>query len=440
MLYDWLRSQSPDDPATTEYDAWKGYIWGSRVGWDPNANAVAAAATAAAAAAASSAAATGGSGGGDGGGGGGGGIGGAAVPDAATTSSPSLPPPGAGSAGSGTGAGSTPSSSAATAVVVEPPPPNPANNTLFASSIRLTFVELPIIGDTSLPFKEGIKLQRLWESWHGEALRTTAECGSEEVTRASGFQTASEPGWAFFDTQKELLYEKDFLPVIIMLTMVAGSAAVLWNWWMAILVVGMGALNQILAYGFMGMIGWNMGMVEGITVLALPAVSVDFVCLVAQAYMDAAADVDTDQPMEDQQADRVVMALTYSGVTVVESVATHLLAAAPMFLSNIEPTFRSNAIIYYITFASCFSSLFLFPILLSFVGPTGTFGSLNFFSTVPQKKQELIEEERRLLRARAGGGAHLRRQGVLTTMLARLFGAGGGKKAKKIEPAREEIH
>jgi hypothetical protein len=43
------------------------------------------------------------------------------------------------------------------------------------------------------------------------------------------------------------------------------------------------------------------------------------------------------------------------------------------------------------------------------------------------------DEERRLLRARAGG-AHLRRRGVLSALLARLFGAGGGKKAKKIEP------
>jgi hypothetical protein len=66
MLYDWLRSQSPDDPATTEYDAWKGYIWGSRVGWDPSGSAasdLAGIASAAAAAAASKAAAMAGTGG-----------------------------------------------------------------------------------------------------------------------------------------------------------------------------------------------------------------------------------------------------------------------------------------------------------------------------------------------------------------------------------------
>jgi hypothetical protein len=278
-----------------------------------------------------------------------------------------------------------------------PPPLNPANKTLFASSIRMMFAELPIIGDTSLPYKEGIALAQLWEKWHQEVLAATAECGSGEVIRASGFQTTSNPGWAYFEMQKELMYEKSILPILIMLTMALGSAAVLWNWWMALLVVGMGALNQILAYGFMGMVGWNVGMVEGITVLALPAVSIDFVAQIAQAYMDAAADVDTDQPMEDQQADRVVMALTYSGVTVVESVVAHLLAAAPMFLSQIEPTFRSNAIIYYITLAASFSSLFLFPVVLSFVGPVGNFGSLNFFHTIPKKKQELQDE--------VGGGA-----------------------------------
>lgn len=170
-----------------------------------------------------------------------------------------------------------------------------------------------------------------------------------------------------------------------------------------------------------------------VEVLALPAISIDFVCQVAQAYMDAAADVDADQPIEDQQADRVVMALTYSGVTVVESLIAHMLGTAPMFLSKIEPTFRSNAIIYYIAIASACSSLFFFPVVLSFLGPVGTFGSLNLFHTIPAKKQEMLEEERRLLRARAGG-LGMRRRGILSTLLVRIFGAGGGGRKKKVEP------
>lgn len=387
MMFDWLRSQSPDDPAMTELDEWKKFIWSARVGWNE---------------ASSSDLTT---------------VGwqpttsGTSMPTRGMTGVPSPPPP-----------------------PPFPPPINPANKTLFGSAIRLTFAELPIISGFDLQYKEGIELGRRWEEWHAEVLRATAECKSEEVKRVSGFQTASPPGWAHFNLQNTLVEEREILPVIIVLTMTLGTALVLWNWWMALMVVAMGALNQVLAYGFVGMVGWRMGMVESVTVLALPAVSIDFVAQIAQGYMDAAADVDTDQPIEDQQADRVVMALTYSGVTVVESLIAHMLSTAPMFLSKVEPTFRSNAIIYYISLASAFSSLFFFPVILSFVGPVGNFGSMTIFQTMPKKKQEFLEEERRLLRVRTG--LNLKQRGVLAALFARLLGAGGGKRAKSIEPEK----
>jgi len=226
---------------------------------------------------------------------------------------------------------------------------------------RFFMTDLKLTSDANLAHEEGNALADSWKTWL-----------NAEMAKGSCAATA-DIFWPF-------LYAADFHQFKVVETMMSEmTISVITSICVAIvvLVLGTGNIFVGLAAGFaIGLIvvyvlcttvllGWELGMIENITLVMVPGLSVDYVAHLAEAY---------NQAKYDDREHRVIHALEHSGVSIISGACSTLLAALCLVTCKITFFVKFGTLLAFTIIFSLLFSLFFFPSLMAFIGPTGTQG------------------------------------------------------------------
>ena len=122
----------------------------------------------------------------------------------------------------------------------------------------------------------------------------------------------------------------------------------------------MGVLFCIL--GMMALAGWEMGVIESISITVLVGLSVDYVVHLANSYIEAPATT---------RQERVQGSFAEMGVTVFGGAVTSIGASSMLFLCYFQMFFKFGGFMFMtITTSFVWANCFFMP-LLSIIGPEG---------------------------------------------------------------------
>jgi len=129
--------------------------------------------------------------------------------------------------------------------------------------------------------------------------------------------------------------------------------------------------NIIYMLAFYQLIGWSLGAIEAISITILVGLSVDYLFHVADAYCGA----ETHHGQLLNRYERVRQALTEMGVSVISGAMTTIGSGIMLTFCTIQIFSKFGIIISLTLGLSIMFALFLFPAILSVVGPVGKMGS-----------------------------------------------------------------
>eukprot|EP00945_MAST-04E_sp_MAST-4E-sp1_P008586 g8586.t1 len=121
--------------------------------------------------------------------------------------------------------------------------------------------------------------------------------------------------------------------------------------------------------GYMVMIGWQLGTIEGICITVCIGFSVDFVVHVAIAYIESKAA---------SRYEKVRQALGEMGISVVGATLTTGVSSLIMIFAPMIPFSKIGIFIVFDIFMSLLFAIGLFPAMLASFGPEGDSGSIEF--------------------------------------------------------------
>merc|ERR1711871_631867 len=230
-------------------------------------------------------------------------------------------------------------------------------------------------------------LKEAHDAWDGWMQRTNAAAPS---TMSSGLFTSPETGgqagaWVFMDTQ-EMLVSGAMVgctaSAIVAFFVLSFST---FNPFISLLAILNIAGVLICILGMMNLLGWELGVIESISITVLVGLSVDYVVHLANSYIEANVDdikkrrpkykdevsaASGISPMQEREL-RVFGALEEMGVTVFGGACTSLGASGMLFLCWFQTFFKFGGFMFMtITTSFIYANFFLMP-LLSMVGPVG---------------------------------------------------------------------
>mmetsp|Transcript_103498 Transcript_103498/g.299462 ORF Transcript_103498/g.299462 Transcript_103498/m.299462 type:complete len:175 (+) Transcript_103498:2-526(+) len=154
----------------------------------------------------------------------------------------------------------------------------------------------------------------------------------------------------------------------VLLSLVIAFVVILvatWNWWISLL----GLLNivaiTVVFLGLVPIVGWSLGENECIFLIAVVGLSVDYSVHLLHAYHHGAGA---------DREDRARHALSEMGISVINSSATTLLAAAILFACGFYFFLQFGAFIFMVIGLSILMSITLLIPLLIIAGPSGDRG------------------------------------------------------------------
>lgn len=189
-------------------------------------------------------------------------------------------------------------------------------------------------------------LKEAHDAWDGWMQRTNAAAPS---TMNGGLFTSPEAGgqagaWVFMDTQEMLVSGATVgctASAIVAFFVLSFST---FNPFISLLAIINIAGVLICILGMMNIFGWELGVIESISITVLVGLSVDYVVHLANSYIEAdvedikkrhpkfAANPDTDLSPAQERELRVFGALEEMGVTVFGGACTSLGASGMLFL------------------------------------------------------------------------------------------------------------
>jgi hypothetical protein len=210
--------------------------------------------------------------------------------------------------------------------------------------------------------------RKRWEKWKEEK-DATAPAGLKKFF-TKGKEDSQNSAWIFLKTQNKLvsgaLYGifMSMLFAFIILTLSNGNP----------IISGFAILNLsgiiCCILGLIAGMGWELGMIESISLTILVGLSVDYVVHLANAYIESGIHFDTRQ-------ERVREGVTEMGVTVLGGAITSIGASLQLFFCYFIFFFKFG-VFFNVTILFSFTWAFLFFLpLLALVGPEGDFGDVR---------------------------------------------------------------
>jgi hypothetical protein len=213
-----------------------------------------------------------------------------------------------------------------------------------------------------------------WDQWLVKTnTRYTAATGDAgEIFFSSPEEQGTEGAWVFMDTQEMLVQGA--------VTGTVASAS------FAFLVLAISTFNPFVAFlamvnvagliacilGMMQLMGWEMGVIESISITVLVGLSVDYVVHLANSYIET-------NPLTPHRKERVSNAFGEMGVTVFGGAITSLGASAMLFACYFQTFFKFGGFMFMTILASFLWSNFFFMSVLSLIGPNGSICSFAPF-------------------------------------------------------------